>query len=59
MDSEDWIKVGKKVAHRDTYDHFRRSGEIIDILPYDEFIVKWDRIKQPERIFRNDLRDNE
>lgn len=53
----DWLYVGKKVGHRDTSDCWRRRGEVIDALPFGEFIVKWDEIKRPERMLRYDLRD--
>jgi hypothetical protein len=55
----DWLYVGKKVRHRDTSDKWRRSGEVIDTLPFGEFIVKWDEMKRPERVRRYDLNDNE
>ena len=53
----DWLYVGKKVGHRDTLDRWRMRGEVIDVLPFGEFIVKWDEIKRPERVLRYDLRD--
>ncbi len=53
----DWLCVGKKVGHRDTSDPWRMRGEVIDVLPFGEFIVKWDKIKRPERVLRDDLRD--
>ena len=53
----DWLYEGKKVSHRDTSDRWRRHGEVIDALPFGEFIVKWDEIKRPERVLRYDLRD--
>ena len=56
--SSDWLYVGKKVAHRDTSDRWRRRGEVIDCLPFGEFIVKWEKIKKPQRMLRYELRDD-
>ena len=53
----DWLYVGKKVSHRNTWDQWRRRGEIINALPFGEFVVKWDQVKRPERVLRYDLRD--
>lgn len=56
VNQSDWLYVGKKVSHRDTSDQWRMHGEVVEVLPFGEFIVKWDRIKRPERMLRYDLR---
>ena len=51
----DWLFVGKKVCHRDSSDRWRRRGEVVDVLPFGEFIVKWEDVRRPERVLRYDL----
>ena len=53
----DWLVLGKKISHRNVDDPKRRHGEIIGVLPFGEFVVKWEGIKQPEATLRYDLQD--
>jgi hypothetical protein len=54
---KDWLYEGKRVGHRNTSDQWRRHGTVTEVHGDGYFVVKWDKIKRPERLLRNDLTD--
>lgn len=49
------IRLGSVVSHAKDRSRFRSRGVVVEVHPFGEFQVKWDRVSRPETVRRDDL----